>query len=66
MWAFGSLTNFCNTASLICLFTNYSDYFPSTITYEAFTEDVNEWPKKLTGGNIPILREEEMTVTEEK
>ena len=56
------MQNVCYTVRFINLFVyNYSDYFPSTITYEAFTEDVNKWPKKLEEGNIPIPWKDDST-----
>jgi hypothetical protein len=36
------------------LIQNYRDYFPWTIFYKAFTEDVDRWHQKLEKDKIPI------------
>src|SRR5437764_292153 len=40
------------------LIYNYRDYFPWSIFYKAFIDDVDNWDQKLEASNIPITRNE--------
>jgi len=41
---------------LILFIYNYRDYFPWTIFYKVFTDDIERWHKKLKKDNIPVVQ----------